>query len=691
MLSRWLQRGGIGQILAPDPSIKEEEETAERSEFVGGVWNIIAPDPNFTTKTKTDTHSDIHATPNQRTIFMSPPSSSSPIQNSTAETSNVESLVLYAAKDLASCVASPPPVWEEHKKLFNFCASTTALSEKQLRKVSRMLKKDPSLANARASKMGFITDGFTPLHAAALVGNYEVASILIDFSVENGKSKSNINIVEEKDQMNETQKEYVISLNARDVQGRTALHIASEQGHINLVKLLKSKMTERDPYGKVPLGENAPLDLAGRTPLGWAATSREAKACRNIGELRMELFSPGDKSVFGTKTPALDRTGGKSIHRTTTMPNAMDLIYGFSDMPGHRIEMEDAICHTFPILLENKNGKKPTELGFFGVFDGHGDGGMASAYVADNIVQCLTTTQVWIDCSGDVDDISTALSKACNDIDVDLKAILASGNSVRKGGTTGVMAIVTPDVVLVGNVGDSRCILVQKTVTEGGDLTKELEEKLVLDENNSNNMPQARFQSEAVREQNVETKALSDDHKPNLPNEKIRIEKAGLEVVEEVFPSENGEEMESIWKIQKGAREKIAVSRAFGDFDYKNNEDLKANEQAIVCDPEITVHKREYSRDMYLVLACDGVWDVMSNDDVGKFVAKKVEDLNQKSPLSSPSPEILPEVGDELLKHCLDLGSSDNMSVLIVALPTINEDEIRDLNQATRKLEFADV
>eukprot|EP01083_Nonionella_stella_P014590 40978_1 len=53
MLSRWLQRGGLGQILAPDPTFKEEEEVAEKTEFTGGIWSVIAPDPNFVSPQKT--------------------------------------------------------------------------------------------------------------------------------------------------------------------------------------------------------------------------------------------------------------------------------------------------------------------------------------------------------------------------------------------------------------------------------------------------------------------------------------------------------------------------------------------------------------------------------------------------------------------------------------------------------------
>ena len=83
----------------------------------------------------------------------------------------------------------------------------------------------------------------------------------------------------------------------------------------------------------------------------------------------------------------------------------------------------------------------------------------------------------------------------------------------------------------------------------------------------------------------------------------------------------------------------------------------------------------------------------MSNDEVGHFVARRVaEELgwvdpvaeddevkNEQSELKASRQndlpdnnvqgEVLARVGDDLLAACLDKGSEDNMSVLIVALP----------------------
>jgi serine/threonine protein phosphatase PrpC/ankyrin repeat protein len=761
-----MHRSGIGQVLAPDSNIKEEEEKAESNEFRGGLWSILAPDPNFSSpnpikvnnpssqvqvqareqdqqeqdlywqsqqqqqyyQTPSRTHHEEHH--NRPSTSTSKPSFLSPSSSQITVSPKVERLVISAAKDLTQSMLSPANVWEDHKNFFSYCASTTELNEKKLKKVRKMLRKDPLLVSARASNMGnLVQNGFTPLHACSSVGNYNVAKILIEFEVElESESKSemdndhdNDNDQKQKDDESSTStndtpktttKHYPLDLDARDVQGRTALHIASVQGHIQIVQLLKEKMKERQ--GVEPLGEHAPTDLTGRTPLGWAATSRETKARKNMSQLKNELFSPGDKSVYGNKTPAFMRTGscrtkdrvressssGNMNMNIRQLSRPMDLNYGFADMPGHRIEMEDAICHACPILPSDESDADVGECGFFGVFDGHGDGGISSEFVAENIIPYSTSSDEWksYEGGGGVAALSNALTTACKTADVDLKTMLSKGNSVRHGGSTGVMAVITSDSIIIGNVGDSRCILVQKCEQSPRDYDCEVSEtvkgmealsvedanaKDTSETNKSASSPVSLSKGKDVCDTVV--KALSTDHKPDLPLEMERIENSGMNVVEETFTIDGV--TTTLSKIHKSHSDRIAVSRAFGDFDYKANDELKVEEQAIICTPEITVHSRDHVRDMFLILACDGVWDVMSNDEVGDFVVQKVEELGRQTgrPIDGA---ILPEVGDELLNKCLELGSTDNMSVLIVALPKCGEIEIDD---ATRALNFADV
>ena len=67
----------------------------------------------------------------------------------------------------------------------------------------------------------------------------------------------------------------------------------------------------------------------------------------------------------------------------------------------------------------------------------------------------------------------------------------------------------------------------------------------------------------------------------------------------------------------------LAVSRALGDFEYKNVDGKGPTEQLVSPEPEFYYKVREADKDEFLVLACDGVWDVMTNEDICSFIAAR--------------------------------------------------------------------
>jgi serine/threonine protein phosphatase PrpC len=107
----------------------------------------------------------------------------------------------------------------------------------------------------------------------------------------------------------------------------------------------------------------------------------------------------------------------------------------------------------------------------------------------------------------------------------------------------------------------------------------------------------------------------------------------------------------------------LAVSRAIGDVNLK---------PYVTCDPEITTHTLTPD-DQYLILASDGLWDVMSNEEVGTFITRS-------PPLPFPSPPVLfisrrisqrnefQYLARDLCDEAILLGSSDNITVLVIDL-----------------------
>lgn len=169
-------------------------------------------------------------------------------------------------------------------------------------------------------------------------------------------------------------------------------------------------------------------------------------------------------------------------------------------------------------------------------------------------------------------------------------------------GTTAICVIIKDNKIYCGNVGDSRAIA-----------------------------------SVRGRVQN-----LSYDHKPNNETESKRIIAAGGWVE---FNRVNGN---------------LALSRALGDFVFKKNEAKKAEEQIVTAYPDVDVKDLTTDHE-FAILACDGIWDVLSNEEVLEFVRSRIA---QQIP-----PEIICE---QLMSRCLapdcQMGGlgCDNMTVVLV-------------------------
>lgn len=135
-------------------------------------------------------------------------------------------------------------------------------------------------------------------------------------------------------------------------------------------------------------------------------------------------------------------------------------------------------------------------------------------------------------------------------------------------GCTACSAIITPTEIIVGNAGDSRAVLA--TLKNG----------------------------------KLHAIDLSVDHKPELPEEKMRIEKAGG------FVEENR---------VKGV---LNLSRSLGDLEYKSDSSISLKDQMITAFPEIKKEKLVPGETPFLILACDGIWDCLTSQEAVEFVGE---------------------------------------------------------------------
>ncbi|CAG8771746.1 18171_t:CDS:2 [Gigaspora margarita] len=105
----------------------------------------------------------------------------------------------------------------------------------------------------------------------------------------------------------------------------------------------------------------------------------------------------------------------------------------------------------------------------------------------------------------------------------------------------------------------------------------------------------------------------------------------------------------------------LALSRALGDFEFKQNSNFPAEKQIVTAYPDVKRHKIKLDATEFLVLACDGIWDCLSSQQVVSFIRKNISEHKD-----------LRKACEDLMERCLakdsELGGigCDNMTVIIV-------------------------
>ncbi|KAL2102225.1 hypothetical protein ACEWY4_001393 [Coilia grayii] len=270
------------------------------------------------------------------------------------------------------------------------------------------------------------------------------------------------------------------------------------------------------------------------------------------------------------------------------------LRYGLSSMQGWRVEMEDA--HTAVVGLPHGLD----DWSFFAVYDGHA-GSRVANYCSKHLLEhIISSSEDFGPGPADVEGVKSGIRSGFLKIDEYMRNFTDLRNGMDRSGSTAVAVLLSPEHLYFINCGDSRAVLCRSG--------------------------QVRFSTQ--------------DHKPSNPLERERIQNAGGSVM-----------------IQR-VNGSLAVSRALGDYDYKCVDGKGPTEQLVSPEPEVFEIARSTEEDEFVVLACDGIWDVMSNEELCEFVHSRLEVC-----------EDLEKVCNTVVDTCLHKGSRDNMSVVLVCLP----------------------
>ncbi|CAN6235533.1 unnamed protein product [Urochloa humidicola] len=312
--------------------------------------------------------------------------------------------------------------------------------------------------------------------------------------------------------------------------------------------------------------------------------------------------------------------------KTTESGGNARLEYAVSAMQGYRLTMEDA--HKAVLNLDAR-----TATSFFGVYDGHG-GPAVSMYCAKHLHTELRKNAQFRHRPADAIretflrmDVMMRRSKAGKELSkyggndfweeygqaIHARRFLPFCGKVpydgpQNDGCTACVVLIRGNQIIVGNAGDSRCVL----------------------------------------SRNNQAIALSTDFKPDLPAERQRIESAGFAVTVT-------EARGNIPRINDG----IAVSRTIGDLSYKNNNQLPAEQQAVTALPEVRTANITHDA-QFLIIACDGIWDCMGSQEAVEFVGAY---LNTNAGLAFTC--------EALLDHCVaHPRGRDNMTVVLIRFKT---------------------
>ncbi|XP_072319697.1 protein phosphatase, Mg2+/Mn2+ dependent, 1Na (putative) [Eucyclogobius newberryi] len=236
------------------------------------------------------------------------------------------------------------------------------------------------------------------------------------------------------------------------------------------------------------------------------------------------------------------------------------------------------------------------DWGYFAVFDGHA-GTTVAQYCSKNLLNHMMATG-GIKAIDDPELVKDGIREGFLEIDRHMHKLARQDNWDRSGSTAAAV-LLSPEYIYFINCGDSRTLLCR-------------DGKVIF---------------------------YTEDHKPFNPREKERIQNAGGSVT---LQRVNGS---------------LAVSRALGDFDFKEVDWRPQTEQLVSPEPEIYEMGRA-PEDEFVILACDGVWDAIGNEELCAFVRSRLKVCDD-----------LREICAQVIDLCLYKGSLDNMSIIIVCFP----------------------
>ena len=379
----------------------------------------------------------------------------------------------------------------------------------------------------------------------------------------------------------------------------------------------------------------------------------------DAGETCGESFDVGKDIRSSRSSSDDDIFAMESTSSTSNAPSAAQDRFGTCAKQGHRMSMQDFHCNigelTLPLNRMATSDSFP--LSFHAIYDGHC--GTRVAELAATRLHVLAVEEELMFEQWPQGTMS-AVERAFERIDEEFTAMVRNSAEPLLDGSCAIISLIkqsAPRAVAVANLGDSRAVLSQS--------------------------------GRAID--------LSTSHSPGRADERERIISAGGWITTEreiavgrlhhmdlddptIRQRAQQLNYEDIYRVNG----ELCVSRALGDLDYKLphvneykhwfflpghpgyrelNATTNASQEAppmfqfgddlVIAKPEWEVRDL-VEEDEFLILACDGLWDVMSSQEAVDIAKRSNGDCRRAS--------------EELVNTALRMGTNDNVTATVISL-----------------------
>ena len=303
-------------------------------------------------------------------------------------------------------------------------------------------------------------------------------------------------------------------------------------------------------------------------------------------------------------------------------------------MQGWRKRQEDA-----HIAAVSQGDKKDIDV--FGVFDGHG-GKEISQFVSNHFVQELVDNK----------NISTDMNLALKETFIKMDEIMTTPDGIEEIKKYARLSKEQDEIQSKDQPQDSQMAMFSQLIPQKDPEANDIYMRtgctacvMSIDETNKKLYFANAGDSRVVLCKNGVAEAKSEDHKPEMESEKKRIYKA------------DG------WISDGRVKGNLNLTRGFGDLEYKQNKNLKPEDQMITANPDINIV--DFTKDMdFVIIGCDGIWDCLTNQEACDFVSKR---LKEKKDIEIS--KIIEEMMDSIVATDLynETGvGCDNMTCIVI-------------------------